>query len=215
VPFARVTLSDGTLHDADARGMVTITTKPGLVRVASIDGSAQGNLSPGQPFEIELSELTETAWMLQPLQNLIRNSQFEFGSQGWLWSSPADVSTTLDDSGEGSILQLHGMRRAWGLPAASTEFDIPQGWNAAVLSFQGRISRPGSILRVRVITATEQETLWQSTDTISDFERIWIDLSHYEGQRVMLRFELVSDKGDPAGAAEIDDVILGNVPILP
>jgi hypothetical protein len=215
VPFARVTLSDGTLHDADARGMVTITTEPGLVRIASIDGSAQGNLNPGQPFEIELSELTETVWMLQPLQNLIRNSQFEFGSQGWYWSSPADVSTTLNDSGEGSILQLHGMRRAWGLPAASTEVDIPQGWNAAVLSFRARISRPGGVLRVRVITATEQETLWKSTDTMLDFERIWINLSHYEGQHVMLRFELVSDKGDPAGAAEIDEVILGNVPVLP
>jgi hypothetical protein len=215
VPFARVTLSDGTLHDADARGLVTITTEPGLVRVSSIDGSAQGSLNPGQPFEIELSESTETAWMLQPLQNLIRNSQFEFGSQGWLWSSPADVSTALDESGEGSILQLHGMRRAWGLPTAATELDIPQGWNAAVLSFQVRIPHSGSVLRVRAVTASGQETLWQSTGDIAEFQRVWVDMSHYEGQHVMLRFELVSDKGDPAGAAEIDDVILGNVPVLP
>jgi hypothetical protein len=215
VPFARVTLSDGTLHDADANGLVTITSRPGLVRIASIDGSAQGNLRPGQPFEIELSESTQTSWMLQPLQNLIRNSQFEFGAQGWLWSSPADVSTEHDPSGEGSLLQLHGSRRAWGLPAATTEVDIPQGWNAAVLSFHVRIPYAGSILRVRAITNTGQRTLWQSTDSLPDFQRIWVDLSAYEGQHVMLSFELISDKGDPPTTAEIDNVILGNVPPLP
>jgi|GEM_PF-3489961 len=215
VPYTRVTLSDGTLHDADANGIVTITQPPGLIRITRIDGSAQGQLAPGQPFEIELAEEADTSWMLLPQQNLIRNGDFEFGSQGWDWSAPADAATVRGPANHGNVLRLQGGRRPWGQPSASTELDLPQGWNAGVLSFYYRVPDPDSQLRVRVISDDSQRMLWQSQGEITDFYRVWVDLSAYEGQHITIRFELVSNKGASKGSAEVDDVILGNIPVLP
>jgi hypothetical protein len=216
IPFARVALSDGTLHDADDSGVVTITTEPGLVRVVSIDGSAQGRLEPSEPFEIELAEQSSAAWMLLPLQDLIANGQFEFGAQGWAWSSPHDVfMPRLADPARGSVLRIQGARRPWGAPAAATTLDVPEGWTGALLSFSYRMAEDGPILRIRAVTDSGQEVIWRSGQPRDDFQRTWVDLSAYEGQRVTLRFELSSVKGGTPGWAEIDDVIVGNVPVLP
>jgi len=216
VPFARVALSDGTLHDADEHGVVTITTAPGLVRVVSIDGSGQGRLEPGQPFEIELAGQSTAAWTLLPLRDLIVNGQFEFGSQGWDWSSPQDISTPrLSDPMRGAVLRLQGARRPWGAPAAATTLDVPEEWMGALLSFYYRVAEGSPILRVRAVADGRQAVIWRSGQPSHDFQRAWVDLSAYRGQRVTLRFELSGAKGGTPGRAEIDEVIVGNVPELP
>lgn len=216
VPYARVTLGDGTLHDAGPNGVVEISAEPGVLLIESIDGSAQGRLVPNDPYEIQLLEEAFAAWMLTPLQDLITNGHFELGSEGWQWSAPEDVETTAtDDPERGAVLRLAGSRRPWGSPSASTTVDIPVGWPGALLSFYYRVPEGEPILRVRAITEEGQATLWQSTGNSRRFERVWVDMSSYQGQRVTLVWELFVEKGGVRAAAEIDDVVFGNVPELP
>jgi hypothetical protein len=224
VPYARVTLSDGTLYDADEHGIVTIVAEPGLIRVSSIDGSGQGRLTPSQPYEIELLEQSLASWTLMPLQDLIENGQFEFGLQGWTWSAPADVLTSRFDAQRGAVLRLQGVMRPWGPPAAATTVDVPPGWTGGLVSFYYRLdelqrpigsSQTPPYLRLRAFTETEQDILWYATEPSADFQRVWVDMSAYEGQQVALVFELIGPKLGSEGAAEIDDVIFGNVPVLP
>lgn len=214
VPYARVTLTDGTLHDADANGLITITTAPGTVRVARIDGSGQGRLEPDQPFEIQLAETSTTTWMLEPFENLLRNGTFDFGMQGWAWTAPGDATSVQGPGEWGSVLQVRGRQRPWGLPAASFEVDVPQEWTGALMSFYYRTPQAGTRVRLRVITDVDQEVLWQTDQQIGVFERVWVDLRDYAGQHVMLRFEIVAAKHGQEGLAEIDNVIVGNVPVL-
>ncbi len=214
VPYARVSLSDGTLHDADAQGVVRITAPPGPLRVVRIDGSAQGALEPSASLEIRVEEEIASDWLLLPLQNLAQNGEFDFGSQGWWWSAPGDVAARRGGE-RGSVLALQGGRRPWGHPAAALTVDIPPGWSAGLLSFHYRLLEAGSTLRVRAATQEGQATLWQSSRPSASFARAWVDLADFEGQRVMIFFELAGEKGGVEGRAEIDSVIIGNVPVLP
>ncbi len=227
VPHARVTLDDGTLYDADASGLVTIVAEPGMIRVASIDGSGQGRLTPSQLYEIELLEQSLAEWTLMPLQDLIMNGHFEFGTQGWVASAPADVVTARVGDTRGAVLHLQGGMRPWGPPAASVTVDVPAGWTGSLVSFYFRLHEVSNLggwrppigdvqpyLQLRAITRAEQSMLWYTSEPNAEFERVWLDLSQYAGQRVTLVFELIGGKLGPEGAAEVDEVILGNVPVL-
>lgn len=215
VPFARVELADGTLHDADEEGWVQVEVPPGEARVKQVDGSAQGVAQP-PPVEIALGEELQVTWMLSPRDNLIGNGAFERGLQGWTWSSLHDVQTARSDvSEQGMVLLLSGYRRPWGAPAASVSLNVPPGVTEGVFSFCYRITDVGGqMLRVRAITADSQRILWQTNTFASEFSRVWVDMSQYAGRRVTLRFELWGLKGAPGGVAEIDDVVFGNVPVL-
>jgi hypothetical protein len=116
---------------------------------------------------------------------------------------------------QGDALQLRGSRRAWGTPGAETTVTVPDGWSGALLSFRVRIPQPGTALRVRIITGAGQATIWRTESTQELFQRVWIDLSQVQGQSITLRFELGNGKAASQGLAQIDDVIIGNVPLIP
>lgn len=211
VPFSRVQLGDGSLHDADEAGRVRIDLPPGTVRIKNVDGSAHGQAEP-PPVEIVIGQETIVTWLLLPLQDLIHNGSFDFGMQGWAWSSPDDVEAdVLDDR---TLLRLSGQRRPWGSPAAIAALDVPPGMEEGVLSFCYRMPEDGQVFRVRAVTDEEQMTLWQVADREMDFVRVWIDMERYTGRRITLRFELWGEKGASPGMVEIDDVIFGHVPVL-
>jgi hypothetical protein len=112
------------------------------------------------------------------------------------------------------VLRLSGQRRPWGPPAASTTIPIPRDFTAGVLSFTYRLLESGYILRLRAVTDQGQSILWQTDTLMNQRTRVWMDVGHLAGSKVTLRFELWGPKGIPGGAAEIDDVVLGNVPVL-
>lgn len=215
VPSARIELADGSLYDADQTGLARIELPPGTVEFARVDGSRQGQTSP-TPVEIELNKETIVTWMLMPLQNLIEEGNFEKGLGDWAGISSGDIQQTItDDPQHPTVLRLNGRRYPWGSPAASLNLAVPAGLDAGVLSFYYRLPGDGQVLRLRIVTAQKQQTLWQTNTMSESFARIWIDLSSYEGQKIDLRFELWGAKNSPASTAEIDDVVFGNVPAVP
>lgn len=215
VPSARIELADGSLYDADTSGIARIELPPGMVEFVRVDGSRQGQISPA-PVEIVLNEETTVTWMLMPLQDLIKGGDFEDGLGDWTGISPGDIQQTItDDPQHPTVLRLNGRRYPWGSPAASLVLDVPSGLDAGVLSFYYRLPGDGQVLRLRVITAQQQQTLWQTNTMSESFTRIWVDLSSYGGQEIALRFELWGAKDSPASTAEIDDVVFGNVPVAP
>lgn len=215
VPSARIELADGSLYDTDAAGRARIELPPGTIQIVQVDGAGQGQLKP-PPVEIALDTEMTVTWMLLPTLNLIGDGGFEHGLGYWVGSSPVDVQRLeSDDTQHGAVLHLSGQRRPWGPPAATIHLDVPPEMTAGVLSFTYRLLEDGQTLRVRVVTGEEQRTLWQTNAPGTDFTRVWIDMSTYVGQSISLFFELWGPKGSPASAAEIDDLILGNVPVLP
>jgi hypothetical protein len=215
VPSARIELADGSLYDADANGLARIELPPGTVEFALVDGSRQGQANPA-PVEIVLNEETIVTWMLMPLQNLIEEGDFENGLGDWYGVSPGDIQQTdTDDPQHPTVLRLNGRRYPWGSPAASLMLDVPAGLDGGVLSFYYRLPGDGQVLRLRIITDQQQLTLWQTNTMSESFTRIWVDLSSYGGQKIDLRYELWGAKGSPTSAAEIDDVVFGNVPVVP
>ncbi len=214
VPYARIEMADGSLHDADQSGWARIDLPPGPARVAKIDGSAHGKATP-DPVEIVLGEETLRTWMLTPLQDLIHNGKFDMGLQGWEWSPSKDVYVDLsNDPQRGTVLHLGGRRRPWGQPAAWTTMEVPPSMLEGVLSFYYRLPKAGQTLLVRTVDAQGQQTVWQSNAITPDFTRIWVDMSAYAGQKIALRFEIWGPKDSGGGMAEIDEVIFGNVPVL-
>lgn len=215
VPSARIELANGSLYDADATGLARIDLPPGIVEFAGVDGSIQGQATPS-PVEIVLNEETTVTWMLMPQQKLIEDGGFENGLGGWAGISPGDIQqVTSDDPQHPTVLRLNGQRYPWGSPAASLSLDVPAGFDAGVLSFYYRLPGDGQVLRLRVITGEQQQSLWQMNTMSEGFARIWVDMSAYAGQKIDLRFELWGAKDSPPSAAEIDDIVFGNVPVVP
>ncbi len=212
VPFARVTLGDGTLHDADEMGVARITLPPGPARIVSVDGSAHGQANPA-PVEIELGEDLTVEWVLTP-PNLLSNGSFTLGLQGWCISSPDDVEVKLD--GGGSVLSLSGQRRPWGSPSASVSVDLPPDFTDGLLYFTYRLPDPGKqIFLVRMLTGSTQSVLWHTQESARSMTPVTVDVGQFAGETVTLHFELWGPKGAAPGTAEIDNLILGNVPVLP
>lgn len=213
VPSARIELADGSLYDADASGLARIELPPGTVEFALVDGSRQGQANP-DPVEIVLNEETTVTWMLMPRQNLIEEGNFENGLGDWAGVSPGDIQqTTTEDFRHPTVLRLNGRRYPWGSPAASLRLSVPSGLDAGVLSFYYRLPGDGQVLRLRIIGDQQQRTLWQTNTISEDFTRVWVELSGYGGQEIDLRFELWGTKASPASAAEIDDMVFGDVPV--
>jgi hypothetical protein len=215
VPHARIRLADGTLYDADENGWLRLELPPGVVDIAEVDGAAQGHVNP-PPVSIALGQETAIAWTLLPLQDLVDNGGFDTNLRGWEVSSPADTHRRVlaDNSEHPAVLEISGGRRPWGGPFAAVEINVPQGLTAGVLSFQYRMLDSQQALRVRVVVEAEQTLLWHTAMSTADFHRVWLDMTPYAGRSVTLRFELWGAKNSPPGRVLIDDVILGNVPLL-
>ncbi|HEC22378.1 MAG TPA: hypothetical protein ENI95_05610 [Chloroflexi bacterium] len=212
VPFARVELEDGSLHDADGSGVARIEVEPGTVRIERVDGSAHGQLTP-PPVEVGEEQETRVIWMLQPTPNLISDGTFDRAARGWEISSPLDVQ--IRAGGGNRVLRFTGARRPWGPPSASVSLTIPPAMTEGVLSFRYRLSGDSDqVFRVRIVGGSEQAILWQSTAATAEMTRVWVDLGAYAGQSVTLHFELWGTKGASGTLAELDDVIVGNVPVL-
>jgi len=211
VPFARVKLADGSLYDADASGQVSFETTRGSIDPELVDGSAHGTLKP-PPVEVELGQVVSVVWALRPSQNLLGNGDFERNLRGWNLTAQSDGEIVDLQTEQGKVLRLHGGRRPWGAPGASTAVDLPGPMTDAVLSFTYRMPVDGQRLRVRVVTADGQQVaVWQTGETTLTFERVWVDIGTFAGQTIDLRFELWGEKG-VSGTAEIDEVIITGVP---
>lgn len=211
VPFARVELADGSLHDADASGHIILETTQGSIEPELVDGSAHGTLHP-PPVEVTLGEVVSVTWALRPSQNLLDNGNFERNLRDWTLTAQFDGGIVDLQTEQGKVLRLHGGRRPWGAPGASTVVDLPGQMTDAVLSFAYRMPVADQRLRVRLVTADGQQvTVWQTGETTLTFERVSVDIGAFAGQTVDLRFELWGEKG-VSGTAEIDDVIVTGVP---
>jgi len=211
VPYARVELADGSLHDADANGIVSLETTQGSIVPKLVDGSAQGTLSP-PPVVVGLGESINVQWVLRPRENLISNGDFSRNIRGWTLNGAGDGEIVDLETKQGRVLRLHGARRPWGLPGAWTTITLPAGMTEAVLSFSYRLPVEGPRLWVRIVTPDGQQVaLWQTNTATMSFKSVWMDLGAYTGQTVEIRFELWGEKGT-SGTAEIDDVIVANVP---
>jgi hypothetical protein len=213
VPSARVQLADGSLYDADLTGWVHIDLPPGTAQVAHIDGGITGEASRQTEVPIKLAEETTVTWLVLP-KNLISNGDFNSGLSGWEISSPDDVAQVASSEAQPQpVLRLSGQRRPWGTPSAATTLSIPQELTAGVLSFTYRLLERGQILRLRAISGDQQSILWQTDTLMNQPTRIWLDVGGLAGHQVSLRFELWGPKGSAGTTAEIDSVILGNVPL--
>ncbi|MBN1429486.1 MAG: hypothetical protein JXB07_14020 [Anaerolineae bacterium] len=215
VPSARVELADGTLYDADGAGWVRIDLPPGIAEIARVDGSVHGQVVP-PPVEIVLDEETTVTWMVMPQQNLIEEGNFEKSLGDWVGLALGDIQqATTDDPLHPTVLRLTGQRHPWGSPTASLKLDIPAGMDEAILSFYYRLPGDGQAFRLRVVTEQGHQTLWQINAMSPEFTRVWLDVGDYAGQTIDLRFELWGSKDSPASSAEIDDLLLANVPVVP
>jgi hypothetical protein len=215
VPLARVELGDGTLHDADASGQVQIALAPGTVEIKHVDGAGQGEAFP-PPVEIKLSEQTSVTWILLPRQNLVANGDFEHSLRDWKITSPEDSARLRsDDSTQGTVLQINGARRPWGSPGVRMEISIPAGITAPLLSFTYNLLEKGQSLRLRIVSGNQQMIGWQADSATSSFTRTWVDLRPYSGKQITLVWELYGPKGGNPGVAQIDDIVIGDVPVLP
>jgi hypothetical protein len=211
VPFARVELADGTLHDADADGLIRVELEPGTVAFTLVDGSAHGQLIP-PPVEIAEDQQTTVTWTLLPTQNLIADGTFSDGLGDWLPSSPADVG--VHGTATGNVLRLSGHRRPWGAPAASLSVTVPQEMSGGLLSFDYRLPEGGQALRLRAVTLGAGVTLWQSDGAAADFTSVQVDMARFAGREVTLVFDLAGTRDAPPTSVEIDNVFYGNVPIV-
>ncbi len=210
VPFAVVTLADGSQHIADAQGIVRIEREPGPVSFMEVDGGERGLATPPE-VTLHLDETLATTWELYPRDNLVINGEFTHGSLGWTWHSPGDVTTEAND--EEAVLQINGRRRPWGTPGASFEVNLPPTMTGGLLRFSYRIPDAGAVLRIRAVTATGQRVLWQTDALTPSFRTAWVDVGQYAGQHVTFYFELWGAKSTDGGRAEIDRVILANIPV--
>ncbi|NDJ54536.1 MAG: hypothetical protein GYB68_15830 [Chloroflexi bacterium] len=219
VPFARLTLADGSLHDADEEGWIRIQHTEGTVQLINLDGSLHGQRALDASYSIARDQQTVDRFMLLPLENLINNGAFSDGLNGWN-TSPDGSLVLIDHRIErGVAARLTGVRRPWGYPYLSVQQDIPTHYNSAILSFEYHLPAPesnaiGQWFQVRAITPAGQTTLFQTQEPTDSFTRHWVDLSSLAGQPVQFIFEIVGPRGAAPISVEIDTVILGNVPIL-
>ncbi len=211
VPFARVELADGTLHDADASGLIQADLEPGVVAFRLVDGSAHGQLVP-PPVEINEDRQTAVTWTLLPTFNLLGDGTFSGGLGDWVPSSPADVG--VFGTGEGNVLMLRGHRRPWGAPAASLSVAVPEAMDGGLLTFDYRQPEAGGTLRLRAVTPGEGAVLWQSEGVAPAFTHVQVDMARFAGREVRLIFELAGTRDAPITSVEIDNVLYGNVPIV-
>jgi hypothetical protein len=211
VPSARVELADGTLHDADAEGLIRIDLEAGIVAFNLVDGSAHGQLVP-PPVEIREDQQTAVTWTLQPTANLIEDGTFDSGLGEWVPSTPGDAG--VYGTAAGNVLRLSGHRRPWGAPAASLALTVPEEVSGGLLSFDYHLPEAGQALRLRAVTLGEGATLWQSAGTTDGFTPVQVDMARYAGREVRLVFELVGARDAPLTSAEINNVFYGNVPII-
>ncbi|NDJ34686.1 MAG: hypothetical protein GYB64_08445 [Chloroflexi bacterium] len=213
IPFARLTLGDGTLHDADETGRIQLELPLGEQHLQTIDGSIHGVFYPDETIDVQLAEEYVRTWLLLPRENLVANGSFNQDLEGWQIASPASAQAVFA-RGE-QLLQLAGKRSPWGDPSASVTVDLP-GYANGVISFFYRQPDAASHARLRAIHAEGSDVLWESVGPTPDFTRAFVDLTPYAGRRITLRFELVGrGKGVPSGILQIDHVLVGDVPILP
>lgn len=212
-PYARVVMEDGSLHDADGAGQLRLDLLAGTYAVERVDGGEQGIATP-VPFEIRLGNETRVTWLLLPGENVVENGDFEQGLRGWRISPEGSAEIVDLRTENGHVLRLSGGRWPWGAPAASTTVQVPPNWNAGVLTFVYRLPVEGQTLRLRAISGSSQQVLWQTSDATPHFTRASFDADALTGQQVELRFEMWGPKSASDSIAEMDGVLLGSVPVL-
>ena len=95
------------------------------------------------------------------------------------------------------------------------EITLAAGMNAPLLGFKYRLLEGNQTLRLRVTSGDQAGLVWQTDSTMADFSRTWVDLGPYSGRQITLIWELYGPKGGTASVAQIDDIIIGDVPVLP
>jgi hypothetical protein len=213
VPSARIQLHDGSLYDADPTGWVHVELPPGTAQVMHIDGGIQGTAGKQAQAQLNLGEETSATWLVLP-KNLIENGDFTYNLNGWDISSPQNVARGKSSADTAqSVLLIGGQRGPWGPPSASFTLDLPPELTGAVLDFSYRLPVDGYVLRLRAVAEDSQSILWQNTQPTHDRTRVVLDIHGLAGRKVTFRFEMWAPKNVTSGIAEIDDVLLGNVPI--
>jgi hypothetical protein len=178
-----------------------------------IDGGIKGTAGQQAQTELVLGQETSVTWLVLP-KNLISNGDFEHNLNGWAISSPQDArqGRSAADPAQ-TVLLIGGQRRPWGPPSASFTLDLPPELTGAVLDFSFRQPVDGYALRLRAVSSDSQSILWQNTQPTNDRTRVVLDIHGLAGRTITFRFELLGPKNATSGIAEIDDVLLGNVPI--
>lgn len=153
-------------------------------------------------------------FVMQPIDNIVLNSNVESGLASWAVSGTLPVSTT-DFSHSGNLaLALNSeftptagdasIEQALAIPAT----DAPQ-----ILSFMYNLTATAllsdSQLVVTVATTNTESTVWNTQTACIPWCHAWIDVSAWRGQVVTLTMDLTQQSGETLQAT-LDEIVLGS-----
>ena len=131
--------------------------------------------------------------------------------RGWTISQPrlAAVAVASDEAGD-SYVQLRQRNPAWGSVRLRQSLRIPSPLRHPTLSFRYRKLDPRGLFEVRIRALSGWATLFAAKEP-TDWRHVWLDVSRYKGQSVVIEFRLRGEREWSSAAVHLDDVCLGSV----
>lgn len=217
-------------HHAPVVGAnLTITPTPIATQLDSLSGQYVAYLTNSQPHQVSVGHLdyalppTATVdvsttdrydVILQPLDNLIQNANFELPlATGWITSGTLPIaSSTYRHSGDLAVALNSETVTTDGLATLTQAVTLPVDARPQILSFMYALSTTTPLsqsgLSVTVEFSGTTTSVFTTTTPCLDWCHQWIDLSAWQGQSITLTFTLEQNNGE-ALQVYLDEVTLG------
>jgi len=208
---------------------LTITPNPIAMQLDSLSGQYVAYLTNSQPHQVSIGHLdyalppTATVdvsttdrydIILQPLDNLIQNANFELPlATGWITSGTLPIaSSTYRHSGDFAVALNSEAVTTDGLATLTQAVTLPVDARPQILSFMYALSTTAPLSQsgfsVTVEFSGTTTSVFTTTTPCLDWCHQWIDLSAWQGQSITLTFTLEQNNGE-ALQVYLDEVTLG------
>jgi len=153
-------------------------------------------------------------FVMQPVDNVILNSNFESGLSGWALSGTLPISTTgLSHSGSQAAILNAEFASTADAASLAQSLAIPTTDAPQVLSFMYQLTATSSFsasqLAITLATTDTTSTIWNTSATCPGWCHAWVDVSAWGGQNITLTFSLTQAAGETLRAT-LDEIVLGS-----
>ncbi len=153
-------------------------------------------------------------FVMQPIDNVILNSNFESSLTSWTMSGTLPVGTTnFSHSGNLAAVLNSEFTSTTGIVSIVQSLAIPTVDAPQVLSFMYNLTTTlplsNSQLAVTLVTTDTTSTIWRTQASCTLWCHAWVDISAWRGQVVTLTVVLTQASSETLQAT-LDEIVLGS-----